>query len=172
MKMVSDFRAHERLFQLITQVAGRAGRAREGGRVVVQTTMPEMPALKFALKHDYDSFVAKEIEFRSRVALPPFRRLARIVLAHARESRVREEAEALVERIGHTMKAEAVDGADLLGPTPCTLKRLRGKYRYDLLIRTPNATSMRQLLNALRRSHTLRTKAESMIVDVDPVSLT
>lgn len=170
--LARDFRTSERLFQLITQVAGRAGRADVPGRVVVQTTMPEIPALKFALKHDFESFATDELEVRGRVSLPPFRRLARIVLAHPRERRAQQEAEGLADRIRSIIETESLEFADVLGPNPCPLKRLRGKYRHDLLIRTANASAMRQLLNTLRRSGTLRAKVESMIVDVDPVSLT
>jgi primosomal protein N' (replication factor Y) len=170
--LATDFRAHERLFHLITQVAGRAGRADVPGRVVVQTTIPNMPALKFALKHDYESFVTEELEVRRRVGLPPFRRLARVVLAHPREERARQEAEALADRVREAIDAASLELADVQGPNPCALSRLRGKYRYDLLIRTANASAMRQLMGSLKESGALRTKAESTIVDVDPVSLT
>ncbi len=190
--LATDFRTQERLFQLITQVAGRAGRADTSGQVVVQTMTPELPALACALNHDFDSFVARELEVRARVGLPPFRRLARIVLAHKREEFARREAVALAERIraviastGNSPPPEprasaranvpADDAspvtADVWGPSPCTLLRLRGKYRYDLLLRTANASTMRQLLSKLETSGALRTKAESMIIDVDPVSL-
>ena len=78
----ADFRAGERLFQLITQVAGRAGRAETGGRVVVQTTMPHLSVLQFALRHAYDAFARDELRARAHCGWPPFRRLARIVIAH------------------------------------------------------------------------------------------
>ena len=90
----ADFRAHERLFQLITQVAGRAGRHDQAGTVVVQTTSPAIPALTFALNHDYESFVEAEMKSRQAVGLPPYSRLARVVLAHPREATARQEAEA------------------------------------------------------------------------------
>jgi primosomal protein N' (replication factor Y) len=169
--MAADFRAHERLFQLITQVAGRAGRADATGRVVVQTTTPELPALKYALQHDYESFAAAELRDRRRVGLPPFRRLARIVLAHARDETARREAEALWGRIREAITSLALEHADVLGPNPCVLSRLRGKYRYDLLVRTLNASALRELLHHLDESGGLRTKAESTIIDVDPVAL-
>jgi primosomal protein N' (replication factor Y) len=170
--MAGDFRIQERLFQLITQVAGRAGRADAPGKVVVQTTAPALPALSHALAHDYESFVAEELPARSKVGLPPFRRLARIVLTHAREETVRCEAEALWTRIRDVIEEQSLENADVLGPNPCLLARLRGKYRYDLLLRTANASSLRQLLTDLEESKALRTKADSLIIDVDPVSLT
>ena len=169
--LAGDFRAQERLFQLMTQVAGRAGRAEAPGRVVVQTTTPDLPGLKFALTHDYESFVAEELAVRRRVGLPPFRRLARVVLTHQREETARHEADALAARIRDAVASLPLEHADVLGPNPCLLSRLRGRYRYDLLIRTPNASSLRQLLRHLDEAKALRTKAESTVVDVDPVSL-
>lgn len=166
-----DFRAHERLFQLITQVAGRAGRAHLTGQVVVQTASPELPALKYALAHDYESFAEAELQDRKRVGFPPFRRLVRIVLAGAREEVVRREANALAERIRASISALSLDLADVLGPNPCLLSRLRGRYRYDLLVRTANASALRELMQHLEESGALRTKAESSIIDVDPVAM-
>ncbi len=169
--LATDFRVHERLFHLITQVAGRAGRADTCGRVVVQTTAPELPALQHALNHDYETFVAQELQARKRAGLPPFRRLARIVVADTREEKARHEAEALSERIRETISVLSLEYADVLGPNPCVLSRLRGKYRYDLLPRTLNASAMRRLMHELDQSGALRTKAQSTIIDVDPVAM-
>ncbi|MBU0717505.1 MAG: primosomal protein N' [Planctomycetes bacterium] len=166
-----DFRANERLFQLVTQVAGRAGRADRPGRVVVQTTMPELPALRFALKHDYESFVADELRARGTVGLPPFRRLARVVVADPREATARSEAEVLADRVREAIASLSLEYADALGPNPCAMSRLRGKYRYDVLLLTHGATDLRKLVSALRNANALRTKAKSTILDVDPVSL-
>ena len=168
----SDFRAHERLFQLITQVAGRAGRADRAGQVVVQTTMPDIPALTCSLRHDYEAFVAGELEVRQKVGLPPFRRVARVVLGHKREATARDEADALADRIRAAIDSLSLQFADVLGPNPCVLTRIRGKYRYDLLIRTHGASDLRRLLHTLEEANALRTKAESTILDVDPLSLT
>jgi primosomal protein N' (replication factor Y) len=169
--LATDFRAHERLFQLITQVAGRAGRADAPGQVVVQTMTPEMPALSFALRHDYPAFAEAELKVRQQVGFPPFRRLARVVLMHPREERARREAEALVVRIHSAIEALKLTEADIIGPNPCTLSRLRGRYRYDVLVRAMNASDMRRLTARLEADGALRTKAESIVVDVDPVSL-
>lgn len=166
-----DFRAHERLFQLVTQVAGRAGRADCPGRVVVQTTMPELPALQWAVQHDFESFAEQELALRRKAGLPPFSRLARIVLAHPRDEIAARESRELAARIKTEMASLAIPGADVMGPSPCVLPRIRGKYRHELLLRTPNARSMRKLFEQLEGSHTLRTKAESTVVDVDPVTL-
>jgi primosomal protein N' (replication factor Y) len=169
--LTADFRAHERLFQLITQVAGRAGRADAVGQVVVQTTAPELPALRCALAHDYEAFVRQELPLRHRFALPPFRRLARIELAHPREQTARQEAERLAGRIMDTIRSVGFPEADVVGPNPCVLARLRGKYRYDLLVRTRTASDLRALLAALQTAKALRTRLKSITVDVDPVDM-
>jgi len=169
--MATDFRAHERLFQLLTQVAGRAGRAEAPGQVVVQTTSPELPALAFALRHDYVAFAEAELNDRRRVLRPPFARLARVVLTHRREETARKEAEGVVTRAQETIRAMELENADAEGPNPCALSRLRGKYRYDLLIRTGGASDLRRLMHRLDADRALRTKAESTMIDVDPVEM-
>ncbi len=169
--MATDFRAHERLFQLITQVAGRAGRADAPGKVVVQTMTPGLPALTHALRHDYVAFAEAELQDRARVGWPPFSRLARIVLTHAREETARKEGETLAARIVSAIERQRLENADVLGPNPCALSRLRGKYRYDVLVRTEGAADLRRLMQDLDTAGQLRTKAESTIIDVDPVSL-
>ncbi len=168
--LAADFRAEERLFQLITQVAGRAGRAESTGRVVVQTTMPDLPSLNFALRHDYESFAAAELEVRRRVGLSPFRRLARIVVSHAREETAEQQGEALAERVRGALAALAIGGADVLGPNPCALRRLRRKYRYDLVIRTATAADLHRLMDHVLGNRLLKSTA-TVIVDVDPVNL-
>jgi len=169
--MAVDFRAHERLFQLVTQVAGRAGRADAPGQVVVQTMTPDLPALRFALDHDYPAFAEEELSVRRQVGMPPFRRLARFVLSHEREDVTRREAEALVVRTHGAIEALALGQSDCLGPNPCPISRLRGRYRYDVIVRTPTATTLCRLLDCLRTDRALRAKATDLIIDVDPVSM-
>jgi primosomal protein N' (replication factor Y) len=132
---------------------------------------PEMPALSFALRHDYAAFAEAELKVRRLVGYPPFRRLARVVLMHPREETARREAESLVVRIHSAIESLKLTNTDIIGPNPCTLSRLRGRYRYDLLMRTPSAGDMRRLTTRLEADGALRTKAESIVVDVDPVSL-
>ncbi len=170
--MSSDFRSHERMFQLMTQVAGRAGRSEGSGVVVVQTTTPDMPALQFALAHDYEGFAQAELDARRSVGLPPFRRLARMVLAHEREETVRREAEALAGRVREAITTLGMKFAEAVGPNPCALARLRGQYRYDLLIYAHTAADLRRLLAHLQKNGALVTKAKSFFVDVDAVSYT
>jgi primosomal protein N' (replication factor Y) (superfamily II helicase) len=190
----ADFRAHERLFQLVTQVAGRAGRAEHAERgdasafsgdskhtgkggvarsrseVVVQTITPELPAFGFALNHDYEAFAEHELEARRRVGLPPFRRLARVVVAHKDERVTRDQAQAITERVLDGIRAIKLDHADVIGPNPCVLTRLRGKYRYDVVIRTYGASDLRRLLHHLQEAGAFRSKAD-VVIDVDPVEM-
>jgi primosomal protein N' (replication factor Y) len=168
----ADFRAGERLFQLMTQVAGRAGRDRVPGQVVVQTTNPEAPALRAAIRHDYHAFVVQEIETRRRWCYPPFSRLARLLLSHPREQQVRDEADALAGRLRDVISALNLPGTDLLGPRPCLLTRIRGLYRYDLILRSQRPDDLQQLLDLLRAERLFKARVKSLIVDVDPVSLT
>ena len=108
---------------------------------------------------------------RETVGFPPFRRLARIELAHVREEVARKEAEAMSDRIDAVIKAMSLEQADVLGPNPSFLPRLRGRYRYDMLMRARNASDLRSLLARLEAEGALRTKVKTMIVDVDPVAL-
>ncbi len=167
----ADFRAHERLFQLITQVAGRAGRADAPGQVVVQTLTPELPALRFAIRHDYPAFAEQELGVRRQVGFPPFRRLARFVLSHPREGIARREGEALVVRLHTAIETLRLEQSDVLDPNPCPISRLRGRYRFDVVVRTPTATTLRRLLDRLQADRALRAKSAELIVDVDPVSM-
>ncbi|MBI1825274.1 MAG: primosomal protein N' [Planctomycetes bacterium] len=166
--LASDFRAQERLFQLVTQTAGRAGRADVPGRVIIQTITPDLPALQFSLHHDYAGFAQCELRSRQHVGWPPFRRLARIVVSHSREEIARREAEMLFSRVIEAVRQSGLPG-DLLGPNPCFLSRLRGKYRWELLIRTANAVDLCRLMQELESKKAFRPKSASTILDVDPV---
>lgn len=167
----ADFRAHERLFQLVTQVAGRAGRASAAGEVVIQTLMPELPALTFALTHDYPAFATHELAMRARICFPPFRRLARFIVSHTRDEQARQESETLAVAIRAALAAFRLGNGDLLGPAPAPIPRLRGQYRYDLLLRVSSASDLRKVLDQLRSDRAVRIKSAQLTIDVDPVSL-
>jgi len=165
----ADFRAGERLFQLIAQVAGRAGRECGRGRVVVQTLNPESAALQAAVRHDYRALAATELPLRRRFRYPPYSRLARVVLAHPRDEQVRNEAVVLAERLNQS--AAAVPGCEVWGPQPCVITRLRGMYRHELLLRSDSAARLQEWLDHLRAERLLKARVKSLIVDVDPVDL-
>ncbi|HEU0139971.1 MAG TPA: primosomal protein N' [Bryobacteraceae bacterium] len=162
-----DFRAAERTFQLLTQVAGRAGRGSVAGRVLVQTINPDHYAIRFAAAQDYASFYEKEIEFRRLMRYPPFSALANVVVrGRKQEDALRMSAE--LERILNP----APERTRILGPAEAPVPRLRDEFRYQLLIKTGSRKILRELLDRLR-SHALDNKwpATALVIDVDPLSL-
>ncbi len=169
---VVDFRASERLFQLVTQVAGRAGRADIPGQVIVQTTMPTLAALRFATQHDFDGFAASELPRRQHLRLPPYTRLVRMVVADRNDRAAAAQATALADSIGRLAGDAAMEGIDVMGPQPCAIERLRGMYRHELLVRAPTAGALQKLLETARHGKLLKPKVSSFVIDVDPVSLT
>jgi primosomal protein N' (replication factor Y) len=156
-----DFRSGERTFQLLTQVAGRAGRGLLGGRVVLQTYNPGHYAVVAAAAHDYAGFATREMAFRREQGYPPYRRLAKLVYEDASPSRARAGAEALVETLRDTLAQWDLPATDLIGPAPPFFARLRGRYRWQVLLRHPNPA---ELLRAVQIPPGWR-------VDVDPVSV-
>jgi primosomal protein N' (replication factor Y) len=148
-----DFRAGERTFQLLTQVAGRAGRAGsagpgdgdrpsgeqgglpELGRVVIQTYTPQHYAIEAAAQHDYESFFAQEIELRRRLGYPPFSRLARLVYSHTNSAYAYQEAARLVRVLTYERDARGLPDLEVMGPSPAYIARLRGRYRWQVLVR-------------------------------------
>lgn len=167
----TDFRAGERMFQLVTQVAGRAGRHKTAGEVVVQTEDPNSVALQTAVHHDFEAFATSELEIRRRTHMPPFVRLARYVVADAIETRARESALTLATVAKEVVEQTAAGRADVLGPMPCAIARMRNQYRYEFVLRAGDATTICQVLEAIRATKT-KISAKSVIVDVDPVSMT
>jgi primosomal protein N' (replication factor Y) len=155
-----DFRAAERTFQLLTQVAGRAGRSRRGGQVIVQTYHPDHYAVRAAAGHDYGDFFQQELAHRRQLGYPPFSRLVALRFSHEDDRRCRAQA----ERLGRWLAAEIRRlhlPADLIGPAPCFFSRLQGRYRWQIVIRGPDPAS---LLGDVALPWGWR-------VDVDPVSL-
>lgn len=165
-----DFRAAERTFQLVTQVAGRAGRSEVPGSAVVQTFASDLMAIKAALHHDYERFAHEELASRQKMRFPPYWRLTRILLEDRRLSRVREESERLA-REAHACLAGLPEPADLIGPQPAPIEKMRDRYRYDVLLRARTARSMQALLERMRAKKALDAKVDRVTIDVDPVAL-
>ncbi len=155
-----DFRSSERTFQLLTQVAGRAGRSVLGGRVIIQTYTPEHPAIQAASEHDYEAFYEREIAFRREQWYPPLSRLVKLVYVHSNNQRAEEEATHLHALLHRRIARLGIAETDLIGPTPCFFGRVRGKYRWQILIR---GADPRALIRDVRLPVGWR-------VDVDPVS--
>ncbi|HET8630927.1 MAG TPA: primosomal protein N', partial [Thermomicrobiales bacterium] len=156
-----DFRAGERTFQLLTQVAGRAGRRGPGSRVIVQSYTPEHYAIQAALMHDYADFYAEELDFRRRHRYPPFSRLARFVFRHADEAVCAVEGERFARAVAAAALAAGVEDVDIMGPTPCFAAKARDLYQWQLVVRSGD-------LDAVLRDLRVPTPWQ---VDVDPLSL-
>ena len=156
-----DFRAGERSFQLLTQVAGRAGRGRRPGRVVIQTYAPEHYAVQMAAAHDYEGFYTREIEYRRQLGNPPFSQLCRLVFSHHGEAFAAEEARRLRQLLDQEIASRGIEGISLVGPAPAFVTRRRGRYRWVLLLRGVRVQRLLQNI-ALPRGWT---------VNVDPLGL-
>ncbi len=156
-----DFRAAERTFSLLTQVAGRAGRAAPGSRVIVQTYAPHHYAVELAAQHDYDGFARKELELRRELGYPPFGRLAYIVVAGVTQAIVEENARALAERL--RAGAQAVE---TLGPAPDTLPKARGEFRMRIALKSKTEEALLDAC-AFARAHRLSGDVRIAVI-VDP----
>jgi primosomal protein N' (replication factor Y) len=156
-----DFRAGERTFQLLTQVAGRAGRRGPGSRVIVQSYTPEHYAIQAALTHDYADFYREELDFRRRHRYPPFSRLARFVYRHADEAVCALEGERFARAVAAAALAAGLEDLDIMGPTPCFAAKARDLYQWQLVVRSGE-------LDALLRDLRI---PPAWQVDVDPLSL-
>jgi primosomal protein N' (replication factor Y) len=166
---VPDFRAGERTFQLLTQVAGRAGRGDVEGEVFVQSFTPFHPAIQYARRHDYRSFYEQEIEFREQLKYPPLTRLALLTLKGRNEEKVKLSASHLraeIERLAAELKGDLI----LSGPAPAPLERAETFYRHQLLLRTRQMTRLAGLLRPALAAVKLP-EGVSLVVDVDPVNL-
>jgi primosomal protein N' (replication factor Y) len=163
-----DFRSAERTFQLLTQVAGRAGRGATAGKVILQTYFSEHYAVQFAAHHDFNGFYDKELRFRNWVHYPPFTAIANVLI---RSDRL-EEALKYTGIIGEWLRKTRHEGIRVLGPAVAPIARLRNDYRYHVLLKS----SSREKLNAMLRSMLGYAASQKMsrtnvIVDVDAVSL-
>jgi primosomal protein N' (replication factor Y) len=166
---VPEFRAAERTFQLLTQVSGRAGRGPKAGLVVVQTYCPDHYAIRTAQQQDFEAFYREEIEYRRELQYPPFSVLANVVVTHADETTAQEYA----ERIAHGLRASFLQlqvGGSILGPAPAPLARLRGLYRWHLLVKAPRPGRLQKLLARTLRQLPPEMR-QSLTVDVDPVNM-
>ncbi len=162
-----DFRAAERTFQLVSQVCGRCGRGADAGRAIVQTFQPEAPAIRLAAAHDYESFAGEELALRGRFGLPPWKRMARVVVRDESEERARELGEALARQL-----SEAAEGGDeaISGPMPCPISRIADRWRMQVEIVAGDAGRLGRFLTRVRNAGILR-PGETYAVDVDPIAL-
>jgi primosomal protein N' (replication factor Y) len=158
-----DFRSPERTFQLLMQVAGRAGRSRRGGRVVLQTYTPDHYAIQAAAHHDYHAFYRRELAFRREQRYPPIHRLARLIFWDKKLEKVKAATESMAATLRHhaTQRGLTAAQVDIIGPVPAFFARFRGYYRWQIIVRAPDPS---HFLRGLDIPFGWR-------VDVDPVSL-
>ena len=161
-----DFRAGERTFQLLTQVAGRAGRGDIEGEVLVQTFTPFSPSIQFARHHDFDGFAEQELEFRERFGFPPFARMVLITL----RGQVRERAEFTGQTLVRKLKEKLTRNSSIGDCVPAPLEKARGYHRFQIALRGPSA---RALSSAIQQTLAVLPLPEDVFaaVDVDPVNL-
>ena len=164
---IPDFRASERTFQLVVQVAGRAGRSDLPGEVVVQTLHPEEPAIRFAAAQDYDSFAAWELPHRLETNLPPYSRMARFVVRHGDPLKAQAACETLAERIAPLLADERVV---VIGPQPAIVRKIKNLFRFQLLLVCAKPFAIQQKLHPAFESLCRNLGAE-VTADVDPVVL-
>jgi len=162
-----DFRASERAFNLLTQVAGRAGRGEEPGEVIVQTYAPDHYAIRSAAKHDYERFYKEELEARKSHSFPPFTHMIKLTLRARNERMVVENSKKMKEFLEHELKEK---GIEIMGPAPSPIARLRGFFRWNILLKGKNRSTMSEALKgALTRYRS--TSGVILTVDVDPLSM-
>ncbi len=161
-----DFRASERTFQLVSQVAGRAGRGSEPGRVVVQSFQPDALPIRLAARHDYEGFAKAELAIRERNGLPPTTRLARIVVRDEDLA----EAVASANALAVHLRSRAPEGVRVRGPSPCPISRIAGFHRQQVEVLASSPGTLQRLLTDARNAGLLVADARTA-VDVDPVAL-
>jgi primosomal protein N' (replication factor Y) len=163
-----DFRAAERSFHLLVQVAGRAGRGDVKGKVLIQTRSPDHPAVSFAASHDVGGFVEQEMALRLELNYPPFSRLALVRIDAIEEAHAQGAAEHLAKLARKEGNKEG-QRAEVLGPAPAPLLRLRNRYRYRFLVRSNDRAALRAALLAVARAPSDR--KVRVAIDVDPVNM-
>ncbi|MBA7711109.1 Primosomal protein N' [subsurface metagenome] len=157
-----DFRAGERTFQLLSQVSGRAGRGTLGGKVIIQTYFPKHYAIQAAAKHDYALFYEQEISYRRQLRNPPFTRLARLTYSHTNDALCQREAEGMKRRLTGEIESRGIDNLSLIGPAPAFIHRLRGRFRWQIILRGAEPTTFLSPIPI----------PPGWVVDIDPLGLT
>jgi primosomal protein N' (replication factor Y) len=156
-----DFRAGERTFQLLSQVAGRAGRGVRGGRVIIQSYTPKHYAIQAAARHDYTAFYNKEVEYRLKLRNPPFSRLACLTYSHTNDILCQREVERMGRLLAQEIDSKGVADIELIGPAPAFIHRRRGRFRWQLILR---GRGLADFLSPVPFP-------QGWVVDIDPVGL-
>jgi primosomal protein N' (replication factor Y) (superfamily II helicase) len=168
-----DFRAAERSFQLMAQVAGRAGRGPKGGLVFIQTRLPGHHAVRTAVEHDYRSFVSKELMDREFPPYPPTVRLANIVVSGTEEVATMEGANRAAEFLTRLISGGRVETVHVIGPAPCPVERIKSRWRWHVLLRARRSAELTRVLSYFATHFDPEGRAANLrvVIDRDPVTL-
>jgi primosomal protein N' (replication factor Y) (superfamily II helicase) len=167
-----DFRAAERTFQLLNQVAGRSGRGGDPGHVIVQTYAPDHYVFQYLLSHDYKGFFELELEFRRALSYPPFSRLVSFCIDGPKVADVESQAKKLAAHLRerHAANSKYRDQIEILGPAPAPIAKLRGRYRWQLLLKAKQIPALLEFAN-IARELLPRSRKARLHIDVDPFSM-
>ncbi len=167
-----DFRASERCFQLLSQVAGRAGRGPKGGRVLIQTRVPEHHAVRCAVTHDYHTFVRQELDGRKTPPYPPNLRLANVVFSGTTEAATANLATAATTWLHALLRKRPMPGLTVVGPAPCPVERIKNRWRWHVLIKAEHPADLTRLGRYFLERFPVSKEAELRVtLDRDPVAL-
>jgi primosomal protein N' (replication factor Y) (superfamily II helicase) len=162
-----DFRAAEHVFQMITQVAGRAGRHKLAGKVIVQTYDPDNYAIKFAAKHDFEGFYDIEIASRKELGYPPFENLINLTISSEVESKAEQVAQDIVDFVGKRLSKES---GEVFGPGVAPINKLKGLYRYQVIVKGRDIDAMRKAV-VESASRVVKLDRSRITVDIDPYNM-
>ncbi|MCR4318415.1 MAG: primosomal protein N' [Planctomycetes bacterium] len=165
----ADFRATEKTFFLLMQVAGRSGRGIKPGKVIIQTFQPKHPIIKYAVNHDYSSFSSFEMQFRKKLAYPPFAKLIRVELSHVKEEVIRENITGIASSLREAFPNRNV--VEILGPAPCPIAKIRDKYRYQILIKTKTRGAQSKVREFVKPLREKKVRGVHVVIDVDPLNM-
>ena len=167
-----DFRASERSFQLLSQVAGRAGRGPKGGTVVIQTRMPGHHSVRHALSHDFLAFVSEEMRARAEPLYPPFVRLINVIASGTDERATEELSQGIAQWLGDAAARSARTKIGVLGPAPCPIERIHKRWRWHVVLRSEHPGALGSVARALLERYAVPARHGLRIaVDRDPISL-
>lgn len=167
-----DYRSSERTYQLLAQVAGRAGRSTKGGHVIIQTRLGSHHAVQCAVTHDYNCFVTQELQQRHSPPYPPTTSLANVIVSGEEEQKVYEGARDAAAWLNRLIQVRSLDGVEVVGPAPSPVERIKQRWRWHLLVRSPNSRQLTQVLHYFATRFKPQSHASLRItIDRDPTSL-
>jgi primosomal protein N' (replication factor Y) len=166
-----DFRASERSFQLLSQVAGRTGRGALAGEVLIQTSLPDHYALQAARTHDYRGFARRELEERLHPSYPPHVRLANVIVSSPDADVAADQATAAARWLRRGLSRQGAPIVELVGPAPAPIERLHGRWRWHFLLRSASAGDLGRVCKGFVEGFQVRGSDVRVALDRDPTAL-